>query len=262
MSTVSTPGTINQAPLTITANNATKTYGATLNFAGTEFTSTGLITGETIGAVSLASTGAASGAIVANSPYPITPSGGVAAAGSNFSLANYLLSYVIGNLTVNRAPLTVSANSLVKAGDNVPFAGGNGVSYLGLVNGETLASVLGGTPAYSGTSQGAVNPGSYVITPGGLSLLSNNYTMRYADGALTITASTSQLPGAQSAINAAQQGGTGCGSGGAGGSGGLGGLGGFGSFGGFCGPGSNPGGGMFSGGGGGGPEMGLPEGLE
>ena len=245
VSTVNATGTINQAALTITANNATKTYGSTLNLAGTAFTSTGLVAGETIGSVSLASAGAASGAIVANSPYAITPSGGVAAAGSNFSLANYLVSYVNGNLTVNRAPLTVAANSLAKVGDNAPFAGGNGVSYLGLVNGESAVTVVGGTPAYSGSSQGAVNAGSYVIAPGGLNLLSNNYTMSYADGTLTITASTSQLPGAQSAINSAQQGGSG--GGGAGGSGGSGG---------------GTGGGLFSDGAGGAPEMGLPDGVE
>ena len=254
VSTVNATGTINQAPLTITANNATKTYGGTLNLAGTEFTSTGLLTGETIGSVSLASTGAASGAIVANSSYPITPSGGVAAAGNNFNLANYLVSYVNGNLTVNRAPLIVTANSLTKVGDSVPFTGGNGVSFLGLVNGETSASVLGSAPAYSGSSQGAVNAGSYVITPGGLSLLSNNYMMRYADGALTITASTSQLPGAQSAINSAQQGGSG--GGGSGGGSGLGGnTGGAGGSGGS-------GGDLFSGNGGSAPEMGLPDGVE
>ena len=260
VSTVNATGTINQAPLTITANNATKTYGGTLNLASTEFTSSGLITGETIGTVSLASTGAASGAIVANSPYAITPSGGVAAAGSSFSLANYLVSYVNGNLTVNRAPLTVAANPLTKAGDNVPFTGGNGVSYIGLVNGETSAAVVSGTPAYSGTSQGAVNAGTYVITPGGLSLLSNNYTMSYADGTLTITASTGQFPGAQSAINSAQQGGGGSGSNGDGS--GLGGI--TGGAGGSAGTGGSggTGGDLFSGNGGSAPEMGLPDGVE
>ena len=261
VSTVGTAGTINQAPLTITANNAAKTYGSTLNFAGTAFTSTGLVAGETIGSVSLASTGADSGAVVAGSPYAITPSGGVAAAGSNFLPANYLASYVNGTLTVNPAPLTVAANSLTKVGDLVPYAGGNGVSFLGLVNGETSAAVVGGTPAYSGSSQGAVNPGSYVLTPGGLTLLSNNYTMAYADGSLTISASTSQLPGAQGAINSAQQGG---GSGG-GGSGGNAGTGGSGVTGGTGGTGGNfgggGGGGLCSGGNGGDPEMGLPEGL-
>jgi hypothetical protein len=44
---------------------------------------------------------------------------------------------------------------------------------------------LGGTLTYSGTSQGAVNTGNYVITPGGLT--SSNYTISYVDGTLTIS---------------------------------------------------------------------------
>ena len=44
---------MNPAALAITANNASKTYGQTLTFAGTEFTSLGLQNGETIGSVTL-----------------------------------------------------------------------------------------------------------------------------------------------------------------------------------------------------------------
>jgi hypothetical protein len=44
--------------------------------------------------------------------------------------------------------------------------------------------VLSGTLAYSGSSQGARNAGTYVITPGGLS--SSNYAVSFADGALTV----------------------------------------------------------------------------
>lgn len=57
------------------------------------------------------------------------------------------------------------------------------MNYSGFVNGETSA-VLGGTLGYGGTSQGAVDVGSYVITPGGLT--SPNYAITYADGTLTV----------------------------------------------------------------------------
>ena len=226
--------------LTITANNAAKTYGSTLNFAGTEFSSTGLIAGETIGTVNLASTGAASGAIVAG-PYAITASGG---AGGSFLLSNYTPTYVNGSLTLNRAPLTVTANAASKLADGLAYRGGNGVSFNGLVNGETSATVVNGTLIYGGSSQGAIDAGGYVITPGGLTLASNNYTMSYANGTLTILPSTGQLPGAQSAINTAQQGG----------GGGSGGGSGFNLDG--------DGGGMFGGSDSDGPEMGLPDGVE
>jgi large repetitive protein len=48
---------VSNALLTITASNLTKTYGQTLPFAGTEFTSTGLTNGDTIASVTLTSAG-------------------------------------------------------------------------------------------------------------------------------------------------------------------------------------------------------------
>src|SRR5204863_379832 len=66
--------TVTPASLTVTANNQSKSYGATTTFNGTEFSSLGLQNSETIGTVSLASSGAAATAHVAGSPYAITAS--------------------------------------------------------------------------------------------------------------------------------------------------------------------------------------------
>ncbi|MBY0578964.1 MAG: hypothetical protein K2P57_07960 [Burkholderiales bacterium] len=172
--------TVNAAPLTVTANNATKTYGATQTFLGTAFTSTGLLNGETIGTVTLVSPGAAPTATVAGGPYAIVPS---AATGGTFVASNYAVTYANGALTVNAAPLTVTANNALKTYNGLAYNGGNGVAYAGLVNAETSA-VLGGVLTYGGTSQGAINAGSYIISPGGLT--SANYAITYASGALTV----------------------------------------------------------------------------
>ena len=179
---------ITQAPLTVTASNGIKTYGDTKTFAGTEFTSSGLQNSETIGGVTLASTGAAATANVAGTPYAIAASN---ATGGGFTAGNYNIAYVNGLLTINPAPLTVAANNASKTENGTPYSGGNGVIYSGFVNGETSA-VLGGTLGYSGSSQGAVNAGSYVITPG--SLTSGNYTISYVDGSLTISSPTPTPP--------------------------------------------------------------------
>ncbi|KFC60419.1 hypothetical protein FEM08_07960 [Flavobacterium gilvum] len=88
-----------------------------------------------------------------------------------------------GTLIVTKTPLSVTANAAGKTYDGLAYSGGNGVAYSGFVNNET-ASVLGGTLAYSGTSQGAINVGPYVITPGGLT--SNNYAITFNNGILTI----------------------------------------------------------------------------
>src|SRR5207302_420471 len=82
------PGTltVNTAALSITANNATKTYGDTLNFTGSEFGASGLKNGQTIGSVDLASAGAGASANVAGSPYAITANN---ATGGTFDPNNY-----------------------------------------------------------------------------------------------------------------------------------------------------------------------------
>src|SRR5258706_14386134 len=90
----------------------------------------------------------------------------------------------VGDLLTVRAPvLMVTNNNASKIYDGLGFSGGNGVSYLGFVNSET-ASVLSGTLSYGGTSQGAINAGSYTIIPSGLS--SGNYTIGYVNGTLSI----------------------------------------------------------------------------
>ena len=40
--------TVNPAPLTITADSTSKTYGQTVTFAGTEFTTSGLVNSDTV----------------------------------------------------------------------------------------------------------------------------------------------------------------------------------------------------------------------
>lgn len=93
-------------------------------------------------------------------------------------------------------PLTVTANDYTRTYNATAYSGGNGVTYAGFVGGET-SSVLLGTLAYTGTSQGARNAGSYVITPGGL--IAFNYDITYAAGALTINPVTLTLTGSSAA---------------------------------------------------------------
>jgi len=107
--------------------------------------------------------------------YVITPTG--------LTSTNYTITFVNGQLTINKATLTVTAADKSKAYDGLiysPFT----ATYSGFVNSETSA-VLGGSLAFSGTATTATNSGSYVITPTGLT--SANYTFNYVNGQLTIT---------------------------------------------------------------------------
>jgi hypothetical protein len=87
--------TVTPAPLTVTANDSTKTFGQTPALTG--FTTTPLVNGETIGSVTETSPGSVATASVAGSPYAITPSG---ATGGTFTPSNYTIAYNNGVLTV------------------------------------------------------------------------------------------------------------------------------------------------------------------
>jgi filamentous hemagglutinin family protein len=178
-------GSITPAPATVTPNNQVKTYGDPFVFAGTEFATSGLQGGETIGSVILASAGAAPAAHVAGSPYAITGSG---ASGGTFAPANYSITYATGNLTVNRAALTVTANDQVKAYGGSAFVF-NGTEFTsgGLKNGETIGSV---TLVSVGASPIAPVAGSpYPIVPSaatGGTFTANDYTITYVNGLFTV----------------------------------------------------------------------------
>jgi hypothetical protein len=85
---------------------------------------------------------------------------------------------------ITAALLTITANAASKTFDGLAYNGGNGVTFTGLVAGQT-PSVLGGTLTYGGSAQGAINTGSYAIAPSGLT--SSNYIITFVNGTLTIT---------------------------------------------------------------------------
>lgn len=87
--------TVTPAPLTITANNASKTVGEILTLPSTAFTTTALVNGENVGSVTESSPGTVAIAPVAT--YAITPTG---ATGGTFTPSNYTIDYVNGVLTV------------------------------------------------------------------------------------------------------------------------------------------------------------------
>jgi gliding motility-associated-like protein len=168
------PGTltVNKATLTITANNATKVYGA----ANPAFTPvfSGFVNGETKAVLTtqpslstIATTASDAGS------YPIVASGAIA--------ANYSISYADGSLTVTPKALTIKANNAsIVYGAAIPAFT---ATYTGLVNGDTEAS-LTSPPTYSTTYTVGSSAGSYAVTPGGAA--SSNYSFTYSNGTLTV----------------------------------------------------------------------------
>ncbi len=168
--------TVSPAALTVTANNLGKTYGQLFNFAGTEFSATGLLNGDTVTNLTLASIGATNTAITGN--YAVNASN---ARGTG--LGNYTISYVSGTLTVNPASLTVSANNTnrIYGAVNPTFT----ASYSGFVNGDTVA-VLAGSPSLATTATTNSAVGTYTITAGLGTLTATNYSFGFTNGTLTV----------------------------------------------------------------------------
>ena len=191
--------TINPKALDITANADSKTYGTTKTYGTgqTAFTPGAgqLVNGNSVTSVTLTcNDGAPATAIVGS--YSIIPS---VAVGSG--LGNYSIAYHNGTLTVNKAPLSVTATGPVgKTYGTALTAGTSGANftYSTTQNGETVTGVTL-TPTGPGVSATAAAGSAYAVTPslatGPGALLASNYQITYnayngtvATAALSVTA--------------------------------------------------------------------------
>ncbi|HVU36590.1 MAG TPA: MBG domain-containing protein [Opitutaceae bacterium] len=210
------PGTlsITAAPLTITANDASRTPNTANPTFGVTYS--GLVAGDTTSVVSGLTVGTTATLTSPVGTYAITPAGATA--------ANYAITFAPGTLTIsNNNPLTLTANDFNRTygAANPTFtasmSGFVGTDTSAIVSGlqfNTTATQSSGVGTYAITPFGATAPG-YVITyvPGTLLIaqaplvITPNSTSRfYGDANPTFTASFSGLvagdtPGAISGLN-------------------------------------------------------------
>ena len=180
------PGNIivGTAPLTITANNVNKVYGATLTggAGSTAFTTTGLQNAETIGSITIAyGTGSAATAGVGTYTGSVTPT---SATGGTFTASNYIITYSPGNIIIGTAPLTITANNVNKVYGTTLTGGAGSTAFTttGLQNAETIGSI---SIAYGAGSAATAGVGTYsgsvttLFATGG-TFTAGNYTITYA----------------------------------------------------------------------------------
>ncbi len=168
---------VTPAPLTVTASNATRVYGAALPALSASYS--GFVNGDTVACLTTPptlTTTATTASQVQPGGYPITASGAVD--------LNYTISYVPGTLTVTPAPLTISATNATKVyGAAMPALS---VGYSGWINGDSTAS-LTKLPVFT-TQASATSPvraGGYSIIPSGA--IDPDYAITYLPGTLMIT---------------------------------------------------------------------------
>jgi hypothetical protein len=193
--------TINPAPLAVTAANATRLYGdANPAFTGTI---TGLKNADNITATfASAATPATAVGTAAIVPTLVDP---------GVKLGNYTVVLNNGVLTINPAPLTVSAGNVSRIyGDpNPAFVG----TIVGLKNNDNITATVSGTGADPTSPVGSyvlvpalvdptgkagnyavtLNNGTLTITPAALSIAANNATRLYGDANPAFTATFTGL---------------------------------------------------------------------
>ncbi len=173
--------TISTAPLSVTANNDTKTYGQTKIYGSgsTSFTSIGLQNSESIGSVTIIASGGTN-ASAAVGGYTLAVS---AATGGTFNPANYSLTYSNGTLTVNALAVVLSGT---RAYDGTTSAAAGILSVANKIGVDDVI-VASGSATLAGvtvTTQSITSFGSLAL--GGTT--AGNYTFTGASGAVVITA--------------------------------------------------------------------------
>ncbi|MGL6162630.1 beta strand repeat-containing protein, partial [Microbulbifer sp.] len=176
--TATTSANIDQASLTLSTGDVTKTYDGTTEADGTATVVAGDLFGDDSlagGSFAFTDKNAGTGKTVTVADVTLNDGNG----GNNYSVT-----YADNTTsTIDKAALTVTANDANKTYDGQAFTGGNGVSYAGFVAGED-ESVLGGSLSFGGDAQNAVNAGSYNLTADGLA--ADNYDISYTGGTLTV----------------------------------------------------------------------------
>ena len=165
--------TIEQAPLTIKANNVSMDYCGTLPTY--TYSYSGFVNDDDEKVLTSNPTMETDITQTSNvGTYVITPCGATA--------KNYVMTYIAGELTVKPITLTVKANnaSRLYGDDNPDFE----LTYTGFVNNETK-DVLNTEPTASTTATVKSYAGTYDISVSGGKAL--NYTFSYKSGQLTIT---------------------------------------------------------------------------
>ena len=164
---------VTQASLTVTASSGTMTYGG--NVPAITPTIAGLQNGED-GSV------LGAGLVCGTTATTASPVGDYPSSCAGASDPNYTITYVAGSVSIDPAPLTITASSgSALYGDPIPT-----ISYAvdGLQNGETGA-VLGAGLVCETTSITGSPVGTYPSICSGA--VDANYTITYAEGSVSIT---------------------------------------------------------------------------
>lgn len=170
--------TVTQKPVSITAGSASRTYNGKALIQNS-YSNTALAAGDSFESVTI--TGSRTAAGISNN----IPSDAVIRNANNDNVTgNYNISYITGSLTVNRKPVTITADSDTKEFDGNALTK-NSYTHSALVKGHTISVTITGSQTNTGSSDNV--PGAAVISDGSNADVTENYDITYVNGTLTVT---------------------------------------------------------------------------
>jgi len=176
--------TVGQAVLTVTPKTVSMTYGAAL--PAFSYQLSGFVNGDNAGVVQGAP-------VMTSSVTKTSPVGtySVLIAAGSLSAANYSFNMVNGEITVGKAPLTVTpVNQSMTYGSPSPSLT---YTLAGFVNGDSQATAITGAPALTTTAAATSSVGQYTVTAAPGTLAANNYAFEFAAGSIKINKATLTL---------------------------------------------------------------------
>jgi len=187
--TTTTSFVVNPATPTVTVTSTSGTYGTPLTLTATStYLNNGVATatGQAVGYALVSGP-----ATLSNGVLTFTGTGSVVVTASVSATGNFgAAASPQTTVTVNKAPLTVTANNATRVygASNPAFT----ANYSGFVNGDT-SSVITGVPSLSTTATITSAVGTYPITAAG-TLSAANYSFVFVNGTLTIAQNLIALP--------------------------------------------------------------------
>ena len=168
--------TVQPAPLTVSADNQIRAYGATNPPLTASYN--GFVNHETAAILTGTPDLTTSASVLSPAgTYPITAGAGT------LSAPNYSLSFTAGNLLVTQAVLTVTADNQSRLyGTTNPVLT---ASYSGFANGDST-NVLSGVPTLTTAADVTSPVGTYPITVEAGTLSATNYSFAFSNGNLSI----------------------------------------------------------------------------
>jgi hypothetical protein len=177
--------TVTPVALTISANNQTMIYGASVPTLTASYK--GFVNGDTAASLTTPPTLSTPASVA-------SPVGTYAINGTGAGDTDYTIGYVAGKLSVTPAHLTVTADNQVKAyhDPNPPLT----ATISGFVLGQTLStSGVTGAAALSTPATGTSHPGTYSITLAKGTLAAANYDFAFVPGTFTIVKANTSFSG-------------------------------------------------------------------